>query len=369
MSSEHRTNNSSVDSDYTVVDVDAHYLESFENIAEYMDEPWRTRLKESGWGEIGAKQNASSYFPTSTGDRQAYGRIDREHSSYPDEPAEPDEIKASMESIGIDIQLQISHLLLPANAVRSDDQRVTQFMEGYVKYVREHILDPDEGIYGLVPVPFHDVEASLDLLKETEDDEGFIGACMIAAGARPALGNRKYDRIYELGEELDYPFVFHTGGAGLDSYDGFQSFIETHALGFLASNQAQLTSLVMEGIPEKFPELDIIFMESGVTYVPALMTRLDEEYLKRPEENPLLEKLPSDYLKEVYYGTQPLEKSANPEYLETCFNMIGADQIMYASDYPHWDYDRPTTVTDLPFLTEDDKQKILGGNALEVFDL
>ncbi|WP_227015848.1 amidohydrolase family protein [Haloarcula sp. JP-L23] len=353
----------------TVVDVDAHFLESFENIAEYMDEPWRTRLKESGWGEIGAKQNATSYFPTTTGDRMAYGRIEREHSSYPDDPAETDEISTAMEEIGIDVQLQISHLLLPANAARADDQRVTQFMEAYVKYVREHILDPEAGIYGLVPVPFHDVDAAVELLKETEDDEGFIGACMIAAGARPPLGNRKYDRIYETGVELEYPFIFHTGGAGLDGYDGFQSFVETHSLGFLASNQAQLTSLVMEGIPEKFPDLDIIFMESGVTYVPALMTRLDEEYLKRPEETPLLEKKPSEYIQNIYFGTQPIEKNADPEYLEKCIDMIGTDQIMYASDYPHWDYDRPTTITGLPFLSDEEKSKILGGNALRVFDL
>lgn len=353
----------------TVVDVDAHYLESFENIAEYMDEPWRTRLLESGWGEIGAKQNATSYFPTSTGDRQAYGRIEREHSSYPDKPAEPDEIKVGMDEIGIDIQLQISHLLLPANAASADDQRVTQFMEGYVKYVREHILAPEDGIYGLVPVPFHDVDAAIDLLRSTVDDEGFIGACMIAAGARPPLGNRKYDRLYELGEELDYPFIFHTGGAGLDGYEGFQSFVETHTLGFLAANQAQLTSLIMSGVPEKFPDLDIIFMESGITYVPALMTRLDEEYLKRPEENPLLEKRPSKYIKDVYFGSQPIEKSADREYLEKCIEMIGTDQIMYASDYPHWDYDRPTTITELPFLSDQDKRKILGENALAVFDL
>jgi predicted TIM-barrel fold metal-dependent hydrolase len=334
-----------------------------------MDEPWSSRLKESGWKQIGAKQHATSYFPTSTGDRQAYGRVKREHSSYPDSPADPDEVKAGMEAIGIDVQLQISHLLLPANAVKADDQRVTQFMNGYVDYVTENVLDPDAGIYGLVPVPFHDVEASLDILERTEDDDAFIGAVMIAAGARPALGNRKYDPIYELGEELDYPFVFHTGGAGLDGYAGYQSFIETHALGFLASNQAQLTSLAMEGTRDKFPDLDLIFMESGVTYVPAMMTRLDEEYLKRPEEAPMLEKPPSEYIQEIYFGTQPIEKSADPEYLEKCIRMIGTDQLMYASDYPHWDYDRPTTVTELLSLIDDEKAAILGETAGEGFDL
>lgn len=47
----------------------------------------------------------------------------------------------------------------------------------------------------------------------------------------------------------------------------------------------------------------------------------------------------------------------------------GADRLMYVSDYPHVDYDAPTAITSIPGLSEDEKEKILGGNALEVFDL
>jgi len=42
---------------------------------------------------------------------------------------------------------------------------------------------------------------------------------------------------------------------------------------------------------------------------------------------------------------------------------------MYASDYPHWDFDLPSKIYDLPFLSEEDKRKILGGNALKLFDI
>lgn len=76
-------------------------------------------------------------------------------------------------------------------------------------------------------------------------------------------------------------------------------------------------------------------MESGITYLPWLMTRLDEEYLKRPEEAPLFEKKPGEYITDFYYGTQPLETSAETSYLEKCFDMVGTDSLMFASDYPH----------------------------------
>lgn len=356
---------------FTIIDTDAHYLESFEDIAAYMDEPFRTQYTDSGFGEMGAKQNASSYFPISTGDRQAHGKIKREHSNYPDAPEDAENVRGAMEFLGVDKQILISHLVLATGGISADDEREAQFTKAYIQYILDEVVDPSDGIYTLAPIPYYDVDASLEVLDMIEGERGIVGACMVAAGATPPLGNRKYDPIYERGEEMGLPFVFHTGGSGIDEYvrAGYETFTETHVLGFLESNMSQLTSLVMQGVPVKFPDLDIIMMESGITYVPALMARLDEEYLKRVEEAPLLKKRPSEYLKGIYYGTQPLEVSTDSAFLEHCVEMVGVDSLMYASDYPHWDYDRPEIVTGLSFLSDKEKQMILADNAAEVFGL
>jgi hypothetical protein len=56
--------------------------------------------------------------------------------------------------------------------------------------------------------------------------------------------------------------------------------------------------------------------------------------------------------------------------LESTCRMISAEtQLMYASDYPHWDFDLPSTVWDLPFLSERAKHNILGGTAARLFKL
>jgi uncharacterized protein len=357
--------------EHRVIDCDWHYQDSFEEIAKYMDEPWRTQYEKSNWGDSGVKQNLSSFFPTSTGDRQAYGKVVREHSNYPDEPETPDRIREGMEFLDIDQSLQISHLALAMGGVQTDDERARAFAKGHIRFMLEEVLDPDDGVYGLVPLPYSDVEASLELLDMVEDEEAIRGACFVTAGANPPLGNRKYDPIYDRCEEIGYPVVYHTGGSGLDDYvrAGYEELIETHTLGFLESNMSQLVSVTCQGVPEKFPDLDIVFMESGVTYVPGLISRLEEEYLKRPEEAPLLEKRPSEYITDYYFGTQPLEVSANPDLLEVCFDMLGTDRLLYASDYPHWDFDSPSIITDLPFLTDDDRKRILSENAAEAFDL
>jgi predicted TIM-barrel fold metal-dependent hydrolase len=75
-------------------------------------------------------------------------------------------------------------------------------------------------------------------------------------------------------------------------------------------------------------------------------------------------------MREMYYSTQPMEMVNNKEALELTFKMINAEtQLMYSSDYPHWDMDLPSTIYDLPFLGETAKRNILGGNAKRFFNL
>jgi len=58
------------------------------------------------------------------------------------------------------------------------------------------------------------------------------------------------------------------------------------------------------------------------------------------------------------------------EALQCTFRMINAEtQLMYSSDYPHWDFDLPSVIYDLPFLSEKAKHNILGGTAARLFRL
>ncbi len=85
---------------------------------------------------------------------------------------------------------------------------------------------------------------------------------------------------------------------------------------------------------------------------------------------PLLKRKPSEYMSEMYFTTQPMEMVGNREELELVFKRINADtQLLYSSDYPHWDMDLPSTIYDLPFLNEQQKRNILGGNAIKLFNL
>ncbi|MGE0039283.1 MAG: amidohydrolase family protein, partial [Xanthobacteraceae bacterium] len=134
-------------------------------------------------------------------------------------------------------------------------------------------------------------------------------------------------------------------------------------------NILHCTNWVINGMGERFPKLPVIWIEAGLSWIPFLMQRLDHEFMLRPSEAPLLKKKPSDYMRDMYYSTQPMEIQ-DMEALETTFRMMNAEtQLLYSSDYPHWDFDLPSTISDLPFLSEKAKHNILGGTAARLFKL
>ena len=131
-----------------------------------------------------------------------------------------------------------------------------------------------------------------------------------------------------------------------------------------------MTNWLTNGMPERFPKLRTVWVESGLAWIPFLMQRLDNEYMMRSNEVPGLKRKPSDYMREMFYSSQPMEAVDNREALEVTFKMIKADtQLLYSSDYPHWDMDLPSVIYDLPFISEEAKRNILGGNAKRVFNL
>jgi hypothetical protein len=127
---------------------------------------------------------------------------------------------------------------------------------------------------------------------------------------------------------------------------------------------------VVNGLPECFPKLKVIWIESGPAWIPWLMQRLDHEFRMRTSEAPSLKRLPSEYMRDMFYSTQPMEMVNNREALELTFKMINAEtQLLYSSDYPHRDMALPSTIWDRPFLKEQAKRNILGLIAKRIFNL
>ncbi len=88
--------------------------------------------------------------------------------------------------------------------------------------------------------------------------------------------------------------------------------------------------------------------------------RLRLAHLRRP---------PSEYIREHFYvSTQPMEEPEDPRHVLDAMRWIGFDRILFASDYPHWDFDDPVMAIP-PSLAEEQRRMIFAGNARTVYRL
>jgi len=128
--------------------------------------------------------------------------------------------------------------------------------------------------------------------------------------------------------------------------------------------------MVLRGVFEKFPTLRVVMIENGFGWLPPLMWRMDKRWRELHSEVPWLRRLPSEYiLDSVRFTTQPMEEPPRGGELARLIEMMGSDELlMFATDYPHWDFDSPTRA--LPSeLDAELRSRILGRNAIDFYKL
>jgi predicted TIM-barrel fold metal-dependent hydrolase len=240
----------------------------------------------------------------------------------------------------------------------------------YTRWLVETILPADKRIKSFAYLPFNSPQAAIKMVEDFGDCEGIIGFCVTSARYKPVHHN-DYMRLYAMLEERGLPIAFHAGYHWNDpSLATINRFLGMHALGFVWCNMVHMTNWILNGIPVRFPKLKSVWVESGLAWVPFLQQRLDEQYLMRTSEAPLLTRLPSDYMREnCWYSSQPMERT-NMKATALTFEMINAEtQLLYSSDWPHFDFDTPSIMAKLPFLSEQGRRNVLGLNAAKLFNL
>lgn len=277
-------------------------------------------------------------------------------------------VRRAMDSMGLDYQVVFPTPMLVLGMHPMDDLEVA-IGRAYNRWLIERILPEDERIKGLLYLPFNTPQACIDVINDFGDAPGVIGYTVCATRNKP-VHHDSYMKLYALIEKSGKPLAFHSGYHwGDPSFAQLNRFISMHSISFVHYSLIHLTNWVINGLPERFPGLKLVWVESGLAWVPFIMQRLDHEFHMRVCEAPALRRPPSEYIREMYFTTQPLEKT-NMKLLQATFEAVNAEtQLLYASDWPHWDFDPPTSIASIPFLTEQAKRNILGLNAARVFNL
>ena len=358
---------------FPIIDVDSHHFESesFAEIVKYIEDPVFRQLLEAstiaGYRGVGA-------LPAGLGYQDYGGRIMREplRQLEKTEPKPHRDITLTrrwMDSMGIDIAILFPTPMLHLGLHPQVEIEVA-LSHAYNRWLVEHVLAQEPRIRTMLYLPFNDPAATYRVVREFIGKPGVVGFMVTSNRYRPVHHN-DYMKTYALLEESNLPIAFHGAYNWNDqSMLMVNRFISAHALGFVWYNLVHLTNWVINGLGERFPKLKVLWIESGLAWLPFIMQRLDNEYMMRTADAPALKRLPSDYIRDMYFTNQPMEKTGDMALLETTFRMIKAEtQLLYSSDYPHWDFDLPSVIYDLPFLNETQKRAILGSNALRVFGM
>jgi len=358
--------------DMLIVDVDAHHYESehLADILPFMENEVLKQLAISGRAKLG-RQNL---IPTQIGFQDMGGRVTRYplRSSEKTGDGKHRDVQLGqrwMDAMSVDYACLFPTGMLNIGLHPQTDMEA-DLCWGYNRWLTEKVLPESDGrFYSMLCLPFSDPDESLRHVEAFGDRKGVNGFMVTTVRHNPVHANC-YMKVYRAIEERGLALSFHSGFHwGEQVFKGCNRFISVHALGFSFYNILHLTNWVINGLGERFPKLPVIWIESGLAWVPFLMQRLDHEYMMRTSDCPTLKTKPSDYMRRMYYSTQPMEVQ-DREALQCTFRMINAEtQLMYSSDYPHWDFDLPSVIYDLPFLSEKGKHNILGGTAARLFKL
>jgi len=359
--------------DFLIVDVDSHHYESesYGQIFKYIESPVLRRQAI----ESSARGGRSSMLGGSVGYQDIGGRITRhwlrKHEKVEDTSKHRDITTTLrwMDAMGVDYACLFPTPMLFLGTHPQVEVEVAM-ARAYNRWLCEQILSKEKRIISMLYLPFNDPEATYKVVQDFGDKPGVVGFMVTSPRYKPVHDNA-YMKTYRLLEEMGKPISFHAAYNWNDqSLQLTNRFIGVHALGFMWFNMVHMTNWVVNGLPERFPKLKVMWIESGLTWAYSLMQRLDHSYKMRTSDCPQLKRKPSEYMREMYYSSQPMEVPDDPSILEATFKMINAEtQLVWSSDYPHWDFDLPGVIYDLPFLNEKAKRNILGGNAARLFNL
>jgi predicted TIM-barrel fold metal-dependent hydrolase len=352
--------------DLFVVDADVHVHEDPAELAEYAEPPWDVALREIAKVEeryldlpgISPRAEYRVPFPGGSNRRQIV--------------TSARELREGLDRLHVDRAVLFPDHLLSLAMVR-DPAFATALARAYNRWLHERWLTEERSLKGALVIAPQNPAAGAEDIRRRAAEKEFACVYLPASGLKILYGHELYDPIYEAAADTGRPVVIHSVEAVYPAFpfqlEQFRTSLAVHALAHPLSMVANLVSMLETGVPVRFPELKIGFMEAGTGWVPFLAGRLDKEYVERRREVPLLQERPSRTMRRFYYGTQPIEEPERRGDLVAQFELFdGEHRAMFASDWPHHDFDHPQHFFGLPFSPEA-RRKIMGLNAARFFGL
>ncbi len=344
-----------------VVDADGHTMDPPAINERYLDQAWRPELE---------RHVSMQLVPGTLDALRLQEQLHTKYAEFTDSGWDAKVLVKGLDVEGVDISV-IYGPLYSMWADGMDHRFAAALARGYNRWLADYSADSGGRILGAAPLPIQDVDLALAELDHCYDTLGIKSFWV-----RPnpvngrVLGDRAYDPLYAALQERDAPLSLHEGmGAIMPTAgaDRFHTWTELHSCCHPMEQQMAMLSMMLQGVFDRFPRLRVAFMESGCSWAPAWIHRMDEHVeLTGWHDFPDLELKPSEYFsRNCFISCDPDE-----DLLWTVVETLGDDNVLFATDFPHPDAKYPHAVDsflDLPRVSRGSKEKILWDNAARFY--
>jgi uncharacterized protein len=283
---------------------------------------------------------------------------------------------ADMDREGVDVAVNYPTALLGVSDF-SDTAASVSACRAYNDWFADHYhtAAPDR-LFAMALVPLHDAVEAATEAKRAVNDLGAVGVMVQPYAGDLHLCDPELDALWSAVEALGVPVGVHGSRHTCPPHlrsESFRNQARFYALSHPFQQQVAMGDLVLGGVLERFPHLKVVFLESGVGWMPTYIDRLDEAYRSVREDWPgagvELERHPSEYVLSgsCWFSCEPDEPN-----LSTAVDYLGENQVIYASDYPHFDCSFPDSVQELveeSGLSERVIKKVGGSNGRALYGL
>jgi predicted TIM-barrel fold metal-dependent hydrolase len=216
-------------------------------------------------------------------------------------------------------------------------------------WIAKEWLDRDPRLRASIVVPAQSPMLAIEEIERLAGDDRFV-QILLPVGLEMMLGRRYYWPLFEVAQRHKLPIGLHAGT--MYRHAPTSNGWPTHFLQDYVSNtqtfEAQLLSLLYQGVFGKFPDLTFVLLESGVTWLPGLIWRAVKTWRGVRPEVPWVKESPAELIRrQVRLTIQPIDAPPDAADLERVIEQIGSDDmLLFATDYPHWQFEGDAPLPD-----------------------